>query len=288
LNPYVFPFDYNPQVTLPADQAFQAKTGNCLTFSSIFIAMARSAGLDAWYQEIQIPTSWSSVNETLLVSKHVNAVIQHEGRKYTVDVSLLEQDDSHRARRLSDREATAQFYNNLGADALVQNKLAQAFAYFKKALSTRPNLAYVWSNLGVVYSRNEQVQDAIAAYRHSIQLEPDQTVALNNLFLIYEEQGDLEAAAKIQSRVESNRRRNPYYLNHLAETANEEKRYADAIKLVKRAIGMDENEYRFHYTLAQSYYHLGEIETARGSLAKARELAPDDLPDGPLMLSGQE
>jgi hypothetical protein len=80
-------FDYDPQVTLQADEAFAARTGNCLTFSSLFIAMAREAGLEAWYQEIAIPPKWRAVNDTLLVSMHVNAVVEDNGKRYTVDVS---------------------------------------------------------------------------------------------------------------------------------------------------------------------------------------------------------
>ena len=148
-------------------------------------------------------------------------------------------------------------------------------------------MAYVWSNLGVVYRRNEQTSDAIKAYRFALQLDPDQTVAMNNLFLIYEEEGDLESAAALQKRIDKIRRKNPYYLLHLAEVANEERRYLDAISLLNRAIRLDENEYRFYYTLAQSQYYAGETEIARASLDRARQLAPTNLQDGPLTLPDQ-
>jgi len=287
LDPYLFNFDYDSQVTLTADEAFVARTGNCLTFSSLFIAMARDAELKAWYQEIVIPPEWSTINDTLLVSKHVNAIVQDNGIQFTVDVSRRNRQQNDVARRLSDLEAKAQYYNNLGADALVVNDLARAFAYFKKALGTHPGMAYVWSNLGVVYRRNEQTSDAIKAYRFALQLDPDQTVAMNNLFLIYEEEGDLESAAALQKRVDKIRRKNPYYLLHLAEVANEERRYLDAISLLNRAIRLDENEYRFYYTLAQSQYYAGETEIARASLDRARQLAPTNLQDGPLTLPDQ-
>jgi Flp pilus assembly protein TadD len=127
----------------------------------------------------------------------------------------------------------------------------------------------------------------MTAYRFALQLDPDQTVALNNLFLIYEEDGNLKSAATLQKRVEKNRLQNPYYLHHLAEVANEEQRYSDAIGLLNRAIRMDENEYRFHYTLAQSQYYAGDAEIARASLDRAKQLAPAKLQDGPLTLPDQ-
>jgi tetratricopeptide (TPR) repeat protein len=287
LDPYLLDFYYDPQVTLPADEAFAARTGNCLTFSSLFIAMARNAGLEAWYQEIKIPAQWSNVNETLLVSMHVNAVVQDRVRQYTIDVSRRQQQKNDVARRVDDLEARAQYFNNLGAGALTENDLARSFAYFKKALNTHSGLAYVWSNLGVVYRRNEQTSDAITAYRFALQLDPGLTVALNNLFSVYEEEGDLESAGALQKKVEKNRRKNPYYLHYLAEIANEEQRYSDAIRLLNRAILLDKNEYRFYYTLAQSQFYAGDAEIARASLDRARQLAPAKLQDGPLTLPDQ-
>ena len=284
LDPYLLDFDYDPMVTLPADEAFRARRGNCLTFSSLFVALARSAGLEAWYQEVRLPPVWSAVNETLLVSKHVNAVVQEDGNKYVIDVSRRKPEPNEQARRLSDREATAQYYNNLGVDALVEADLALAYAYFAKALETQPDLAYLWSNLGVTLRRNGQTADAILAYRAALEIDPEHVVSLNNLHALYTEEGELAAAAELAQRVERNQRKNPYYLHHLAEVASEERRWSDAIDLLQRAIRLEANEYRFYYTLAQAQFHAGQIVVARDSLDRARQLAADQPAVGPLTL----
>ncbi len=96
LDPYLLDFDYDPMVTLPADEAFRLGRGNCLTFSSMFVAMARDAGLTAWYQEVIVPPEWSAVNETLLVSKHVNAVVAEWNSRYVIDVSRRKQNAAGR------------------------------------------------------------------------------------------------------------------------------------------------------------------------------------------------
>jgi len=289
LDPYLLNFDYDPLVTLPADQAFLARKGNCLTFSSMFIAMARDAGLTSWYQEVKVPPKWSTANDTLLVSMHVNAVVRDRGREYVVDVSRRKKQPVEQSRKMSDIEARGQYYNNLGADALVVEDLALAYAYFKKALQTDNTLAYVWSNLGVVMRRNGQTEDSILAYQTSLLLDPQQAVALNNLYTIYSEDGEIELAREIEARVERNRSRNPYYLHHLAEVAIEEQRYSDAIPLLNKSISIESNEYRFYYTLAQAQYLTGETELAQSSLEVAKRLAPSSregemltLPDGSL------
>lgn len=287
LDPYLMAFDYEPQLTLTAEEAFRQGRGNCLSFSALFVAMAREVGLDAWFQEVAIPPKWSAVNETLLVSKHVNAVVTERGRNWVIDVSRRQRESAEISRRVSDSEARAQYYNNLGADALVAEDLPLAYAHFRQAIEANAALPYVWSNLGVVLGRNGQLEDAAWAYESALHYDPDHSVSLNNLQWIYSDLGRFEQAAKIGARVERNRRRNPYYLHYLAEIANEEQRWADAVELLERAIRIDEEEYRFYATLAQAQYRLGQPETAHASLARARALAPQyvdqaelALPDG--------
>lgn len=275
MDPYILNFDYDPQVTLPADQAFEQGVGNCLSFSSMFVAMARKAGMHAYFQEVEIPPTWSNVDDTLLVSKHVNAVVYNEGNTFTVDVSRRKGREIERTRRLRDQEAKAQYYNNLGADALIAQDIALAFAYFSKALETDRSLSYIWSNIGVILRRNGQTEDAILAYETALRMEPNQSVALNNLHVIYTEDGNLAAAEELGARVERNRRKNPYYMQYLAELAIEEMRYDDAIELAKKAIRMDAEEYRFYYVLAQAQYLDGKINLAQTSLDQALQRAPD-------------
>jgi tetratricopeptide (TPR) repeat protein len=266
-------------MTLTADAAFRQRRGNCLSFSAMFVALARDAGLDAHFQEVIVPPNWSAINDTVLVSKHVNAVVSEYGRTYTLDVSRRKTSPNEVTRPLSDREARAQYFNNLGADALVREDLGLAYANFARALAIEPGLAYIWSNVGVVLRRNEQTADAIFAYRTALRYDPDHAVALNNLHSIYTEEGNFEAAAELARRVEHNRRKNPYYLLYLAEVATEEQRWSDAIELLGKAIRIDDGEYRFYYALAQAQYHAGLVDVARASLQRARALAPADLPE---------
>ncbi|MDT8321677.1 MAG: tetratricopeptide repeat protein [Xanthomonadales bacterium] len=286
LDPGVLNFEYDPLVTLTSAEAFAARKGNCLTFSSLFIAMAREAGLDAWYQEVEVQPEWNSVKETVLVTMHVNAVVRHRGSQYTIDISRTGQAPHADVRRISDAEAQAQYFNNLGADALVDSDLPRAYAYFRAAILTHPGLAYTWSNLGVVLKRNGQTEDARLAYLEALRLDSGQSTALNNLQIIYVEQGDFAAAEAIQARVEKNRRSNPYYLLHLARVANEENRHAEAIDLLERAIRLKTDDYRFHLALAESLYRSGQRELAQNSLDRAHRLLPSGVESVELTLPG--
>jgi len=275
----VLPFRYDPAVTLTSAEAFERKTGNCLAFANMLVAMARNQGLRAWYQEVETPPRWTSSNSTLLISMHINVVLQGRHDDWVVDISGENNVTSpRRIRRIDDREALAQYYNNLGAEALIEEDLASAFAYYAKAIDTAPRLPYLWSNIGVVYNRNGQTRDAIQAYQKALQLDPGHSVAANNLYMIYEQLGDSAAAERIEARVERHRRRNPYYLYYLSSQAAEQGNYEESTAMLRKAIRMNEDEYRFYYELARLQASHGDLEQAQASLDRAQDLAPDGSP----------
>jgi len=275
----ILPFEYDPDLTLTSAEAFARKTGNCLAFANMLVAMARSQGLRAWYQEVEIPPKWTSSNSTLLISMHINVVLQGSHGTWVVDISGEDNVFAPRKiRRIDDREALAQHYNNLGANALVNDDLGMAFAYYAKAIDTAPQLPYLWSNIGVVYSRNGQAQEASEAYKNALRLDPGNSVAANNLYMIYEKQGDLTAAEKIKAQVERHRLRNPYYLYFLSAKAAEQGNYEESTAMLRKAIRMNENEYRFYYELARLQANHGDLEQAQASLDRALDLAPDGSP----------
>jgi Flp pilus assembly protein TadD len=274
----VLPFKYTPNLTQTSVETFSSKAGNCLAFSNMLVAMARSQGLQAWYQEVEIPPNWSSTNNTVLVNMHINVLVRGGNDEWVVDISGDNVNSPRKIRRISDKDALAQHYNNLGAEALIDEDLARAYGYYAKAIETAPNLPFVWSNLGVVYSRNGQNEDARQAYLKALNIDPGHAVAASNLFLIYERQGDVDAARKLQARVDRHRRKNPYYLYQLSSQAAEQGQYEESTAMLQKAIKINETEYRFHYELARLQALGGDLEAAQLSLDRATELSPDGLP----------
>jgi tetratricopeptide (TPR) repeat protein len=187
----MLPFEYDPTLTLNSVETFSAQTGNCLAFSAMLVALARQRGLTAYYQEVEIPPQWNSIKNNLLFSLHINVVVEGRSGEWIVDISGREAASTRKIKRISDAEALAQYYNNLGADALLNENLALAYAYFVKAVNTMPRAAYLWSNLAVVFSRNDQLEDGRQAYITALGLDPDSAIAANNLYLIYEKEGNL-------------------------------------------------------------------------------------------------
>lgn len=271
---YILQFRYDPGTTLPPDQTFAMRRGNCLSFSLMLMAMARYAGIPARLQEVVLPPEYRSENDTFISSRHINVRLGDNEESFIVDVSGKDISNSTRIRTVSQREAEAQYYNNLGVDALLDSDLPAAWARFQQAIQTEPRMAFLWSNLGVVYNRNGQTSDAEWAYEVALSANNDDTSALNNLYVIYQQEGRWLEAARLEQKVDRHRRKNPYYLAMLADEAVRSRQYNEAIALLKRSIRINAEEYRFHGAMAQAQYLAGNSEKAMHSLDTARALAP--------------
>jgi tetratricopeptide (TPR) repeat protein len=273
----VLGFDYQDSYTLTSVDAFDSRAGNCLGFANMLIALARKAGLKANYQEVFRRPQWSSRDETVLLVKHINVVLESPGYTYVMDVSGVRINPNARRRIIGDSYAKALYLNNIGVDSLIKDDLPTAHAYMAKAIETEPRLTDSWVNMGVVLGRNEQLNDAASSLRKALLIDPTEYAALSNLYEVYIAMEDVEAAAQIEDRVERYRQKNPYYLLQLSEEALERNRFEDSTKLLQRALRINKNDHQLHFAMAKTLYLSGETEAAGLSLLRARELAAGSM-----------
>ena len=271
-------FEYDENRTMTASEAFRTRSGNCVAYSNMIIALARRAGLDARYQEVFLRPVWSDhLEETVLLVKHVNVVVKSGYTSWTVDVSGVEIHPTDRRRLVDDSYAKALYLNNIAVESLLKNDLPTAYAYILKAIEASSEVTDPWVNLGVVYGRNDQLDDAEMAFQQALRIDPNEFSAMSNLYEVYLEQGKIEQAVELESRVERYRRNNPYYLLRLSDEALELGQYEESISLLKKAIRKKENDHKLYFALAKTQYLSGELTKAEGSLTRARELAPENM-----------
>ena len=274
----VLGFQYDESRTLSASEAFRTRSGNCIGFANMMIALARRAGLNAKYQEVFINPEWTGFQgDTVLLVKHVNVLISTPGMRWVVDVSGLDITPTSRRRIIDDSYAKALYLNNIAVDALLENDLPTAYAYMASAIEAESSATDPWVNLGVVYGRNEQLDDAEFAFQRALQIEPRDHSAMSNLYEVYIEQEDFKSAAELEIKVEKYRRKNPYYLLKLSDEALEYEQYEESISLLQKAIRKKKNDHKLHFALAKTQYLSGELDAAENSLVRARELAPKDM-----------
>jgi Flp pilus assembly protein TadD len=270
-----FGLEYD-ESTRTAEETFHARHGNCLSFTNMFVAMAREVGIDASFQEIEIPPSWSVNGDTYTLSRHVNVFIDlGAGYSREVDFNIDDWRGRYERRLISDERALAHYYSNIGAEYLRKDAPLEALRYFRKALAVDPKFAPAWSNLGALYSDEGHYRYAEAAYVRALRVDPHELVAMSNLGQLYTFKGQLDLADWYNQKSDRHRMRNPYYRYDLAESAFVAEDYETAIKHLKYSLRKEKNEDTFYFLLGLSYLQLGNEAAARKSLEKAELTARD-------------
>ncbi len=271
-----FGLEYD-ETTRTASGTFHARQGNCLSFSNMFVAMAREVGLEVHYQEVDTPPDWSLRNETFVLNRHVNVVVDlgTEG-EHLVDFNMDDFRTSYDRRRIPDSRALAHYYNNLAVERMQEGDTASALSYFRGAAANDPRFSPAWTNLGTLYLRESHSDYAEAAYLQALAADSRDLVAMSNLARLYERRGDQERAVRYRKRVDYHRKRNPYYRLELARGAFEAEDYDAAIGHLKYAVRRKKNEDQLYFLLGMSYMKKGDNKAARRWLSRAEEVAGTD------------
>jgi len=270
-----FGLEYD-ETTRTAPQTFQARRGNCLSFSNMFVAMARQVALDVYYQEVDTPPDWSFRDGVFILNRHVNVLVDlgMEG-EHVVDFNMDDFRTSYVRRRISDARALAHYYNNMAVERMQAGDTASALLYFRRATSSDHLFSPAWTNLGILYWRKGQPAYAEAAYLRALKADEGDLVTMSNLASLYERRGDQARAAFYRSRVADHRQRNPYYRYQLARDAFQAGDYDAAIGHLSYAI-RTKNEDQFYFLLGLSHMKKGNAQAARRWLSRAEAVAATD------------
>ena len=193
---------------------------------------------------------------------HINALVKLPVGEQVVDFNLGDYDRDYKRRVLSDAEALARYHNNMGVHWMEQGDHERAFLHLRAALELRPRTAHVWTNLGTLYRRHGDLAAAESGYLRAVELGDD-AAANSNLARLYAQLGEQELSAWYRDRVQLFRRRNPYYLFHLAEEAYARAEYGAARQLLLTAIRRESGEHEFYRLFGLTYLQQGDLAAAQ-------------------------
>ena len=271
--------DYDPNRTYTAIETFQKRQGNCLSFSILFAALAREARLDVTFQMVDIPPSFRTDGEMILLNNHINVLVRgvrsdiNYLRTYVVDFNTAEYNGNYDTKKVTDNYAIALYYSNVAVESMQVGNLRKAFRYLKKGIHTDPEIAGLWVNLGVLYSRYEQYNMAEQAYQEALSIQPSNKSALVNLSTALHHMGRDEEAEDYSKKVAYYRDRNPYYHYSQAQVAYQENELDDATAYLAEAIKLKRDEHQFYFLRGLVHHQMKEYDLAARDYKKARDTA---------------
>jgi Flp pilus assembly protein TadD len=268
------------EVTRTAAGTFAARRGNCLSFTFMFVVLARGVGLDAHFQEVEIPSDWTFARGTYILNRHINIHVSFSVGVIpdkVVDFNIADFQADYDMHVISDERALAHFFNNLGAELMYQGEMTAAFYAIRRAIAENdPSFAPAWDSLGTLYKRKGLSYHAEAAFLHALEIDKSDLTAMSNLTAIYDRRGEPKLAARYRNKVTTHRNRNPYYRFQLARVAFYAGDYDLAISHLRYAMRKNKEEDQFYALLGLVYLEMGEEEKSRRWMARAEKYADDD------------
>ncbi len=255
-----------------AIEVFEERQANCLSFTNLFVGMAREVGVPVCYLAVENVETYRKEGDLVVVSDHIAAGYDVAPGALVFDFSQHGVPDDGQVRRISDLTALAMFYTNRSAEALQAGDVEESLRWSRTAVLLDPELANAWVNLGVGLRRSGDPRGAEDAYKKSLEVDPRAASAYQNLTSLLTSEGRLEEAREYELTLQRSPSKNPYTYLSLGDISRRNGRFAEARRLYRRAIHLGCEVAECYAAFGQLALAEGEVKTARRMLRKARKL----------------
>lgn len=276
---------YQRGVTATAEEVWRTHQANCLSFTHLYVGLAREIGLPVYYLRVSDLQSFEKDGDLVVASEHVTAAYGPSHRRHVLDFSARPVSEYRQTEPITDLRAVALHYSNLGANLIREDRTAEAAALLETATRLDPELPDGWVNLGVARRRLGGEAEAEAMFRRALEVDPTTVSAYNNLASLLQRQGRGPEAARVLALTDRMRNRNPFSYLALGDLALREGRLDEAERFFRRAQKLDPAQAAPLAALGQWALAAGRRDAAERWLKKAEEADPADPRVGELARS---
>jgi Flp pilus assembly protein TadD len=266
---------YGNNRTKTARETFETRSGNCLSFTVLFVTMARHLGLNAYFQEVAEVMSWDQRGELVVSNKHMFAEVELDNGVSQVDFLPGAEKRYTLVRRINDQRALAHFFNNLGAEKLTGGNLPEAVKDFERSLAADDSFTPAMVNLAVAQRRLGAPAAAEENLLRALAIDGGEFSAASNLAGLYLAQGREEKARPYLAKVEKYLQQNPFHHYRQGLQDADRGNYEEAVKHLREAVRRLPEDPGFRVTLADYYIEVGARARAQSELTQALFLTRD-------------
>lgn len=263
---------YERSPTRSAVETFSTRSGNCLSFVNLFVGVARRVHLNPFYVEVKDHQRWNVSHGSVVSHGHIVAGLRIDGDLATFDFLPYRAKSYRDFNPISDIKATAHYYNNLGAEALLDGEMERALRLTEIAVALAPDFDKALNNQGVALLRMGRADEALELYRRGLELDPESVALLTNIARAYQSLGRQEKADEYLARLEGLRSSNPFFYVYRGETALVDGDTETALRYMRKAYKRDSELPEVHVGLVKVYLALGQRERALHHVERALQL----------------
>ncbi len=254
---------YEADLTVSARDAFASRRANCVTFTNLFVGLARELGLPVYFVLIEDVQKFTKEGDLVVVSDHMTAGYGEPHQRLILDFTPNQTAEYRSIRELSDVTAVAMFYSNRGAALLRAGESAPAVSWLRTAVALDPELAGGWTNLGVALRRGGNPAAAEDAYRRALEADPASIPAYQNLAALLRLRGHEREAMDLLALTNRRDNRNPFNFLDLGDLSLRHGRLEEAERFYRKALRLGGDG-------PEPYAAMGVLRLAAGDAQQAR------------------
>lgn len=263
---------YSLTPTRDASGTFRSREGNCLSFVNLFVGIARHQRLNPFYVEVKDYQRWNYKDGVVVSRGHIVAGINVDGELATYDFLPYRPKSYRDFQPIDDLTAMAHYYNNLGAEDLMEGNIDRAEERLTIANRLAPAFEKALNNLGIIHLRRGDPGKAVELYERELAKHADNVAFMTNLVRAYQELGREADAQQLLVKLEGINEGNPFFYVYRGEWALGQGDAAKALEYMRQALRIDSEVPEVHVGLVKVYIALGELEKARYHVERALRL----------------
>lgn len=271
--------EFDSTITRTAAQAFEARSGNCLSLVIMTAAFAKDLGLTVRYQKVLIDETWSRSGDNYLLIGHVNLSLGERRPETghivpdTLTIDFLSPQDVSglHTKDISEDTIVAMYLNNRAVESLTQGQLDDAYWWARAAILKDPEFLSAFNTLGAVYQRHGDLADSERAFAFVLDREPANTHVMSNLVLVLNALGRTGDAQMLSARLAKLEPEPPFSYFKRGMAALKDGNYKVAKEWFTKEVDRAPNYHEFQFWLAVACAGLGDVEGARAHLTIALE-----------------
>ena len=268
--------EYESVLTRTAAEAFDARSGNCLSLVIMASAFAKEVGLPVRYQRVYVEDTWGRSGDVYFSIGHVNISLgkrqidggfgRNDSNMMTIDFLPPRELRGVRSEVIGEETIVAMYMNNRAAELFSQGQLDDAYWSARAAIEKDPAFVGSYNTLGVIYRRHGNLKEAEQVLAYALERDPANIHVMSNLVPVLDSLGRSAEARTLARRIEQLEPDPPFsfYKRGLAAIQNSD--FGTARDLFAKEIDRAPYYHEFHYWLAVAYVGLGDSEHATKEL----------------------
>ena len=274
--------EYDAAYTRNAAEAFDARTGNCLSLVIMTGAFAHQLGVQARYRVVNVDETWARRGDIYFSIGHVNITLGRrvgamtarfdDSENFTVD---FQPPPNHvpngRWQEIEEKTVLAMYLNNRAAETFADGRLDDAYWFAREAMRQDPQFIAAYNTLGVIYQRRGLHAEAARVLAFALERESRNTSVMSNLANAYASLGRDGEAAALRERLARLDPEPAFSWFNQGVAAMRRGDFRAARDLFEKEVARAPDYHEFHFWLALALANLGENDEARRHLALAKD-----------------